>query len=416
MATIDRSTIEELMQRGESLDLGPTRVAVFEEAVRLADMLADVPLGYQARTRLIDAAQFSGAPEKSMVAFSWCLAQFDRDPTAFDERTILWEYKWVIGSLASFPQISREKIEQALADFTRRVERAGFGMRPILKLRYRAALDMGDLDEANKAYARWVKSPRGMLSDCSACDLDDEVEYLAGSGRDEEAFERARPILNGSMRCRVVPHVTLAKLLLPLVRLGRLAEAAAIHLKGYRLISRNRDHIVQTGKHIQFLALTDNLAKGVKLFESHLPWALETNDPSDRFGFVLRTKILFDRLRASGKDTIRLRLPQAFPRFEESGQYATADLASWLESDAVDLARRFDRPQRQRRLSVKDRGGRRTGGPGVAFSGQGLPQGRNGRGGLIRKPGGADFWRPPVLPGRNLALHFSRFLAKLQLD
>lgn len=63
MATIDRSTIEELMQRGESLDLGPTRVAVFEEAVRLADMLADVPLGYQARTRLIDAAQFSGAGE-----------------------------------------------------------------------------------------------------------------------------------------------------------------------------------------------------------------------------------------------------------------------------------------------------------------------------------------------------------------
>jgi hypothetical protein len=342
MATIDRVQINELMSRAEQLGHGPTEVGLLEEAVRLADLLADIPLAYRARTKLITAAKFGGSPEKAMVAFSWCLAQMDRSPEQFNERETLWQYKWVIGSLSSFPQLSREQIKAALEDLGRRIERTGYGIRPVYKLQYTLAGEMGDLDEFHEAHARWVASPRGELSDCQACDIQAEVEYLVDSGRDEDAIHKARPIFEGRSRCTVVPHTTLARSLLPLVRLGRLEEAMANHRKGYRLIAGNRYYLQRFAQHLDFLAITDNLAKGLKLFEAHFPWSLECFDLDDRFRFSLASRFLFERLLLSGKKTVKLRMPSTFPLFNDSGKYDLSALIAWLEADSVDLAARFD--------------------------------------------------------------------------
>jgi hypothetical protein len=342
MATIDRSRIAELMKQARDLQDGSTKVGLLEEAVRLADLLADVSLGFDARVKLIEAANFSGAPEKSLVAFSWCLAKIDREPGRFPEYDTLWSYKWVINSLADFPQIPRPRIMAALADFTQRIERAGYGMRPVYKVQTRLAGKMGDLDEYRAAHDRWADSPRGGLSDCMACDRDEEVEYLIDMGRDEEALAEAGPILDGSERCHEVPHATLGLVLLPLLRLGRVAEAVPLHLRGYRMINRNREFLYTVNEHLKFLALTDNLDKGLKLFEAHLSWTLDTFELSDRFRFSLASGFLFQRLGTSGKDSVRLRLPESFPGYQASGRYVVADLTSWLESDAAGLARRFD--------------------------------------------------------------------------
>jgi hypothetical protein len=108
------------------------------------------------------------------------------------------------------------------------------------------------------------------------------------------------------------------------------------------MIARNRYYLHRVAQHVEFLAVTDNLAKGTKLFESHLPWSLETLDLFDRFRFSLASLFLFERLRASGKKTIKLRLPSTFPVFEESGKYGIPEMIGWLESDAAEQARRFD--------------------------------------------------------------------------
>jgi hypothetical protein len=342
MGTIDRSQIEEFLDQAAGLQHGPTQIGLLEEAVKLADMLADIPLGFRARSRLVEAANFGGAPEKVMVAFSWCLAQLDKNPDHFPLYETLWEYKWVIGCMPSFVRLSRAQIEAAFDDFRSRVERANYGTRPVYKLRASVACKMGNLDDYHKAHALWLKTKRGMFSDCSTCDLSTEVEYLALTGEDEQAIERARPLLEGKARCEEEPHTTLALVLQPLVRLGRLEEAMTYHRKGYRLISRNRSFLQAAAKHLEFLALTDNLAKATKLFEAHLPWALETFDDLDRFQFSMAARFLFDRLQTSGKKTVKLRLPSTFPLFDESGKYGVPDLADWLRTDAADLARRFD--------------------------------------------------------------------------
>ena len=79
--------------------------------------------------------------------------------------------------------------------------------------------------------------------------MDIGVGYLTTLGREGEALAAAAPILEGRHKCAQVPHRTYARVLLPLLRLGRPAEAMSCHRKGYRLIARNPDFVGQVGKH-----------------------------------------------------------------------------------------------------------------------------------------------------------------------
>ena len=63
---------------------------------------------------------------------------------------------------------------------------------------------------------------------------------------------------------------------------------------------------------------------------------------TSRFQFFLAARFLMERLGASGRSAIKLRLSDTFPAHAESGQYEVAALASWFEGEARRIAVRFD--------------------------------------------------------------------------
>ncbi|MCA1613828.1 MAG: hypothetical protein LC800_06700, partial [Acidobacteria bacterium] len=115
---------------------GDEKIAAMGEAVRLADETGDVGLQYFARDRFVDVTFWGGSPEKTLVAYSWMLAQFDRHPGRFDEHALLWTYKWIVSTICHFPQISKAQIYEMLDDMSLRYERAGRGLRVIHQHRY----------------------------------------------------------------------------------------------------------------------------------------------------------------------------------------------------------------------------------------------------------------------------------------
>jgi tetratricopeptide (TPR) repeat protein len=337
-----REQIEDLKDQAYELPDGPSKLALFEEAVRLADSHQDAELGDEVRSDLIRTATFSGYPEKALVAFSWRLAQADRDPDNFFEEDLLWEYKWIVDSLTGFPQITRKQIEDMLDDIERRSERTGSGSRAIHKLRCQIAMDMCEPVEARKHHRRWEKTPRDANSDCAACEQNHCVRFQLFIGKKEKALELAQPILRGSMRCAEIPHATYAILLLPLLQMGEAEKAVEYHHKGYRLISNNRKFLDEVGDHLTFLVLTDNLPRALKLFEKHVEWAWDSRDLYWRWKFYLAVHFLFGRVAESGKPSLKLRLPKALPCHREEGRYEVADLSAWVEGTCRDLAQRFD--------------------------------------------------------------------------
>jgi len=337
-----REQAMELQERASRMKEGEAKVMALEEAARLADTHGDLDLAYEVRESLVDAATFGGFPDKALVSFAWCRAHSKKNPDRFDESTLLWKQKWVVGRLDDFPHVTLKQIQDALDDIEQTYAKADAGKRSVMKLRYQAARDMGAQAQAEQYWAQWVEAPRDHLTDCQACDRDDEIDYFIDRGEYGPAVEKARPILEGRLRCAEIPHLTYGSVLYPLLKLGRLEEARDCHLHGYPMISRNRDFLPTVGEHIEFLALTNNLARGLTLFEKHLVWGLTHASYRDRFTFHAAASFLLSRLVAEGRETVSLRLPREFPLHQPQGTYETKALHGWLEDQAKELGGRFD--------------------------------------------------------------------------
>ncbi|MEI7024430.1 hypothetical protein [Paenibacillus sp. y28] len=331
---------EELMDEAYALPNGAAKIALLEEAARLADSGNDIEQGYEARTQIVEAASFGGFPMKAIVAFSWQLGQFDKQPDLYDSYDLLWSYKWILGKVCNFPEISLQQIENLLEDLRKRYREAGYSDRTYYYYRFRIAMDLGDGAAAGKYFALFSEMERDLMSDCRACEQQQIYHYYVMIGEDERALKAAEPILAGQMKCAEIPHITLAEVLAPLYRLGRTEEAIAHQRKGYRLIKGNRDFLNNIGGHIHFLAQTDPL-KGLEVFEQHVAQTLDHEDPCDKMMFYAYSAGLFRRLAENGQVKQQPRLPEAFPYLEDAADFRR--LSGRFEQLARTAADQYDR-------------------------------------------------------------------------
>src|SRR5262249_44130607 len=166
------------------------------------------------------------------------------------------------------------------------------------------------------------------------CEMDADCDYYYYLGADEVGVERAGPLLRGRYSCSEVPQLTLAAILLPLLRLGRGAEAMPHHVAGYRMIAKNPvEFIPSIAHHIEFLALTDNFPRALKLVERHLSLALDTPCLAWQFDVFLAVKTLLEEVQARRANAaLKLRLPEAFALHNAAGEYRVGDLLQWFDA------------------------------------------------------------------------------------
>ncbi|CAN5464876.1 hypothetical protein BH10PLA2_BH10PLA2_12130 [soil metagenome] len=334
--------IDVLKWEAGGLEDGSSKIALLEEAVRLADSHNNIEAGFKTRMDLIEAAQFGGRPDLSIVSFSWCLSQHDQDPELEDAYSLLYRYKWIVSSLPEFPEISRQQIDAMLADLKRRYTALGGSLHSVVQLKTEVHRSMGDLTAAEESMAKLERLECDRFSDCRACTVDHATSYLVDAGRDEEAFEKAQPILNGRMRCAEIPWRTYSKLLLSALRLGCPERGMTLHQKSFRKISSNPKWIDRLADHLMFLALTHNAAKGAKLLERQLLESLNTPSQLNRLHFLRGVTLFLDHVLEQNKKSLKLRLPASFPIYVSEGIYDTTELKSWVDSLLENLADRFD--------------------------------------------------------------------------
>ncbi|EMK18817.1 hypothetical protein [Leptospira kirschneri] len=320
-----------------------SKCSLLEEIIRLADLRKNKELGFEVRLALIEAGIFSGAIDKALISFSWCLSQVDQNPEKFSEEDLLWKYKWIIENLPAFPQIKKEQILEMLEDLEKRYEKNGENKHPVLMLKRSISMSMRNIEESQK-YHELLKqtTAKGRLADCAACVQNSEVFYAVHLGQDEVALEKAKSILSGKLRCAEVPHLTYGTLLLPLLRLNQPEEAARLHKIGYRLVSNSTALLGTISEHLLFLGITGEIAKAIQLLEKHFAFAFRAPDLNYRFQFYKAAKFLTERILLSNLKSIKIRMPKTFPDYKENGNYAVIDLDSWFGKEASRLASQFD--------------------------------------------------------------------------
>lgn len=338
------SDYDSILQRLNEVPPGRERIAVFEELIRMADSNKDVPMAYDVRRDYCRLCCEEGAPEKGIVAFSWCLAQFDKDPQLDDEHSLIWQYKVILELIPIFHTVSREQIVKLQEDMAKRLEHLGVSERTAHYYRSWNLMRMGDYDQALSFQETYMAMARDSMSDCKACEADRQVELLVRMHKDEEALKLAKPIMSGRMRCGEVPEFTNAHLVKALIRVGKEAEAVEMAKSGYKLAHGDRKYLGTIGDLLLVPIRVRDFQTGLRQITKHLSWVVDSAAGELKFRFLHAVSLYFEAFaaQAPGK-TVKIRLPESLGISQEGDQYEAAALAEAFLKQAQEFAALFNR-------------------------------------------------------------------------
>ncbi|MFI7647754.1 hypothetical protein ACIBTZ_16975 [Micromonospora sp. NPDC049460] len=337
MSTEDEDLWRVLREVG-NMPYGAGQIAAIEQLLRRVDAGDDRELAFVTRMQATTAYVYGGEPAKSFVTFSWCLAEFDRDPQPYHPRyahQLLWHVKYMVTGLLRFPEVPLDRTYAVLDDMERRYREGGHSLQAVHKHRFLVADHLGDADAAAHWYRLWQTTPRDELSDCAGCDPTTQVQYLADTGRHAEAVALAEPVLAGRLSCTEQPQAILTALLVPYLRTERGEEARDAHREAYRRLRGNLSDLWDIGNHVEFCTLTGNDARAVEIVERHLDWLDRAPSPAAAMHFAAAGAAA---LRRAGELTVYRRAAGDRP----AGEITASALAAELTATATALAARFD--------------------------------------------------------------------------
>ncbi|MER8225732.1 tetratricopeptide repeat protein [Streptomyces sp. NPDC094143] len=334
----DLDALREAMAENSERPEGPARNARAEELLAAAEQL-NVPLAViEALGHQVKVYNYSSEKGKMFVPFARLLRLWDERPEDFDEfeaHSLHWVFKWVSSGMLDQPHIPLASIEEWLGEMERRYRLAGYSEGAVRSAEHSVAAHVGDVARAERAYAAWLAADRDAMSDCHACELHAQGWWQAELGRDEEALELWRPVLEGRYTCAHEPHTVLASSLVPLLRLGRRDEARANHLRGFRLVRAMESMRGAYAEHVEFCALTGNEARGLELLAERPAYFTDDGQPQSKLDFLSVVTLLMDRLTGLGLGDRRVPGPAG-------REWTARELAAHARAEALALAARFD--------------------------------------------------------------------------
>ena len=334
--------VEDLISQADDLPEGPAKVAIYEEAVALADLHQDVPLAYETRMQMLWPAYHASRQDLLLVHFAWCLAKLDADDD-LDAHDALWAYRWVIDTMPGFPDIPRPQIESAIADMMERYERHGASLRPCYLLHRRVYRGLGDRGAAVAAHKKIAKAKRDWLCDDLETERAFAVFFAIFSEKYADGVKLGEKFLAEKFVSDHFRGLILTDLILPLCRLGRWDDAAAFQKLSLPVLKKERQSSGNFALHAEYLALIGQYAPAVKVFEGHFLEAGTEPNRITRFDYFRAGKFLCDSVGAAGKTKIKFRVPDALKiPGAEDGRIRSDLLAVWLEGQLADLVSRFD--------------------------------------------------------------------------
>ncbi|MFI6012942.1 tetratricopeptide repeat protein [Streptomyces sp. NPDC051243] len=334
----DFDSLRRAMAENSEEPEGPARNARAEQLLAEAEQL-NIPLAViEALGHQLKVYNYSSEKDKMFVPFARLLRMWDERPEDFDEyetHSLHWVFKWMSSGMLDQPHVPLASIEKWLGEMEHRYRLAGHSERAVRSAEFSVAAHVGDVPRAERAYAAWLAADRDAMADCHACELHGQGWWQVARDRDAEALRLWRPVLEGEFTCAHEPHTVLASSLVPLLRLGRLDEARANHLRGFRLVRAMESMRGAYADHVEFCALTGNEARGLELLAQRPAYFTDDGHPRSKLEFMSVVALLMDRLTALGLGDRRVSGP--------AGRAWTArELAAHAREEALALAARFD--------------------------------------------------------------------------
>lgn len=313
---------------------GTARTAASEAITRRIESEGPKELLAEALLDLVEAYSFSDQGVKSFSAFARILRLWDDSPELFDEgdeRNLFWEFKWVAGDLAEYPQISLAQAVAFLDDMERRFELAGHGVSSVRMSRFRWAWHTGHPD-ADAFRLEWITGLRDEFEDCRACTIGQQVDYFTAAGRYDEAIKLG---LTQDSSCNIEPTRTWYGVALAALLSGDPDLALTLHKRALATDEGGPTEFASArGYGFEMLARGGRLEQALRILRNDYPEALTKGEsPAYHLRFYLG---VLAGLSAN------LDRGEALTGFREPEWNTVAKLHDWVHTAALRIARDLD--------------------------------------------------------------------------
>jgi|GEM_PF-5836263 len=341
--TDPNESIERLLAQADQLpNDSPSRVAIFEEAISIADSHRLEQHSFDIRRAILFPALHTGQSHKLIVHFAWCASRCRLDPTTFPIRQLLWEYRNIGIQLGVFHTVPADQIEAVIAEMRGLYVEEGISLRPCLQVRRLVSTFLADAEAGEAAHRQLESTPRDEWSDHLLTERSFSIAWLIFRQDYEAASVLLEPYLTGKIADPHSMTESTSSMLLPLMMCGRYEDAMRAHLKSAKRAMGNLRYLDFAADHIAFLALTGNLMESLKCLAKMLPAALGANNHVDQYRFGVRVLIALESASRQGIEEVRMRLSRELFLYQPDGAYRIDELRLRLLEWTRPLAARFD--------------------------------------------------------------------------
>ncbi len=323
------------------MDHGSARLEAAAQAVRDAD---DAGLHYWRlyfRYQYIKESTMYGDNFKGLLCFPEYLKIFDEHPELEDDmyHDMMWAFKWVIGNLDDYYQISLEETEHYFEEFKKRSQKYGFSLRTYYMQKVNFWLYLNP-ELAADDFVRYQKYPRSPNSDCEACELNFQMKVLLSQNQEEKALEIIQPVLRHEKDCAEIPHVTYYHLAAYYFRKKNFSEAAYYAALCERMTGNKPEFLREIGGLLEIYSCLD-IGRGWNILKYNAANFANCRNPMMKLRFAQGAYRLFQEISRT-IETVSSQPLCALPVELPGTEWSTHELAQFFYQQASEIARKLD--------------------------------------------------------------------------
>lgn len=323
------------------MEHGAARLETISQAVKEADDENQHYWRLYFRYQYITESTMHGDNFKGLLCFPEYLRIFDEHPELEEDlyQDMMWAFKWVIGNLDDYYQISLDEVKNYFEEFKKRSQKYGFSLRTY----YMKQVEFWEHvspERADAAFENFNHYPRSRNSDCEACELNFKMKFYLFRNDEKQALEVIKPVLEHQKRCAEIPHVTYANLARYYFRHENFEEARYYAELCEKLISGKPEFLRETGWLLEIYSKI-NLNQGWNLFKYSLENFMKCLNPVMRTDFARGAWRIMQSV-SQNLEFVRSPLMGILPVAPSGDGWNAQELADFFYEIAHDISRKLD--------------------------------------------------------------------------
>lgn len=325
----------------DQLKHGEERYKYLKKLIAEEDAAHNYSEAFELRYKYISESVMHDDLFKGIIMFPEFMAYYDAHSDVCDRHSLMWAFKWILEDVVDFYQVSSEKIEEYFEEFRKRCEEYGISLRTyyMKKMNFYSYMDIEKTKQCQKHFRRLE---RDELSDCAACELNNDICMELRYGSEKKAMEMLADMLRRGVSCAEVPEVTFGECVKHFTQTGNIAEAEYYAEMMMPMIKGEESTFLKEISNVLLLKALISPNEAYDIFKHSINVFLESKNPDMRFHFAHAAARFFDAAISDDHKKVVIKLPHSFPMYNAENEYELQKMRDYFADIAKDIADKFD--------------------------------------------------------------------------